>query len=194
MPTPPTDRQLLAFSEEHLMHELSMLWETAHALPQHQKGTTEYTALLESFATHLRNLIDFFYFGPDKDYVRAHQFLEDPTAWAPAMPAEVKQLLGRANNEVSHLTLNRVDGDPPEKEWRTEQILGLTATVAKDFASKASAKKLHPKVREFLQLPPDKAMVWIGDNVRHPNVASHTLTSTISANFSTATVITRKGP
>jgi hypothetical protein len=60
-----TDQQLIEFSGEHLLHELSMFWELADILPLRKEGTTEYVALIESFATHLRNLIEFF-FSPRK--------------------------------------------------------------------------------------------------------------------------------
>jgi hypothetical protein len=57
-----TDQKLIDFSGEHLLHELSMFWELAEILPLRKEGTTEYVALIESFATHLRNLIEFFSF------------------------------------------------------------------------------------------------------------------------------------
>ncbi|MGZ4815790.1 MAG: hypothetical protein ACXVZV_10295 [Terriglobales bacterium] len=66
--------------------------------------------------------------------------------------------------------------------------------VAKDFAAKASHKKLHPKVREFLQLAPTVALKWISDNVSHSNVASYALTSPTLVNASTATQIISKLP
>jgi hypothetical protein len=44
-------------------------------------------------------------------------------------------------------------------------------TVAKDFAAKASTKKLNANVRKFLQLPPNEMLIWIAENVTHSNVA-----------------------
>jgi hypothetical protein len=195
MAAPLTDQQLLQYSEEHLMHELSMLWETADALPRHKAGSVEYTALLESFATHLRNLIEFFFFAEDSDYVRAKHFFDHPAAWSPKKTPEMNKLHGRASNEVSHLTTRRISGNPPEKDWHITQILGEIETVARDFAAKASDKKLHPKIREFLKQPSKEMLVWIGNNVTHSNVASYMIVSTFpSVSVSTPTQIILKKP
>jgi len=195
MASPLTDPQLLQYSEEHLMHELSMLWETADALPQHKEGSVVYTALLESFATHLRNLIEFFFFGENGDYVRAKHFFDIPPAWSPSRSPDMNKLHGRASNEVSHLTTRRISGNPPEKVWAVAQILREIEAVARDFAARASDKKVHAKVREFLKQPSNKMLLWIGDNVAHSNVASNAIVSTFpSVNASTHTQIILKTP
>jgi hypothetical protein len=190
-----TDQKLLQYSQEHLIHELSMLWETAHALPRHIVGSVEYTALLESFATHLRNLIEFFFFHESGEYVRAEHFFDDPAAWSPNRPPDMNKLHGRASNEVSHLTTMRIDGNPPEKGWPISKILSEIETVARDFAARASDKKLHPKVREFLKQPSKEMLLWIGNNVSHSNVASHAMVTAFpSESASTHTQIILKKP
>jgi len=189
-----TDPQLIDYSGEHLMHELSMLWELAEILPQRKQGTAEYVALLESFAIHLRNLIEFFCFVSEGDYVRAQDFFDDPSAW-PArskLTPYLKDALKRASEEVSHLTTGRISGSPPEKAWDTTGLLKEIDATAKDFAAKASAKKLHTKVAEFLGLPANEMQIWIGDNVSHSNVSSSSVGPTgVSsvANISTHTQI-----
>jgi hypothetical protein len=182
-----TDQQLIDFSGEHLLHELSMLWELAEILPQRKAGTTEYVALIESFATHLRNLIEFLFFPMKSNYVRAQHFFEDSAAWSPELTADFGKLLERANNEVSHLTVWRISGTPPEKAWPTDGILKQVEPLAREFAAKASEKKLHPKVREFLHLPPEATRKWLTDNVAHSNVTSHVMISS----FGNATTATR---
>jgi hypothetical protein len=77
----------------------------------------------------------------------------------------------RANKELSHLTRARKSGSPPDKAWHTDDLLGEIATIAKEFVAKASDKKLHPKVREFLNQPRDRAVIWVKDNVTYSNVA-----------------------
>jgi uncharacterized protein HemX len=57
---------------------------------------------------------------------------------------------------------------------------------AKEFALKASDKKLHPKVRESLNLPATQ-VEWIRGNVTFSNVAARSLSST--HDVSTATVV-----
>lgn len=188
MSTPLTNQQLTDFSGEHLLHELSMFWELAEILPQRKAGTTEYVALIESFATHLRNLIEFLFFPIKGDYVRAKDFFDDPVTWNPGLTRDFKKLLHRANNEVDHLNVRRINGNPPEKAWPTDEILKQIEPLAREFAAKASEKKLHPKVREFLRLTPEMTKKWIADNVAHSNVTSHVVTSSF-ADVSTATMI-----
>ena len=190
MTTPSmNDQQLLDYSYEHLMHEITMFWETADLLPKGRKGSTEYVALLESFALHLRNLIEFLTFGPKDEYVRAHQFFEDPDDWRPDRPPELTTLHGRASNEVAHLTTRRVSGSPPEKDWHTDQILQQIEPILSKFATEASRKKLHPGVREFLNVPSGERLVWIGNHVMHANVAAQQLTTLSATAASTATII-----
>jgi hypothetical protein len=172
-----TDQQLIDFSGEHLLHELTMLWALAEILPKTKDGTTEYVALIESFATHVRNLIEFFFFQEKGDYVRAKRFFDDPADWSLKLTPHFTALLDRANNEVNHLTVWRIDGNPPEKAWPTSEILKQIEPIAKDFAARASTKKLHPKVREFLQFAQGATLLWIGDNVPRSNVTSHSVTS-----------------
>ncbi len=190
MSTPLTNQQLTDFSGEHLLHELSMFWELAEILPQRKAGTTEYVALIESFATHLRNLIEFLFFPVKGDYVRAQQFFDDPAAWSPKLTGDFEKLLDRANNEVDHLTVRRISGNPPEKAWPTDGILKQIEPIAKEFAAKASEKKLHSKVREFLHLPLEATKKWIADNVAHSNVTSHVLTSSFGNPSTTTRIIT----
>ena len=185
---------LTEYSGEHLMHELSMLWELAEILPKQEQGTALYTAVLESFANHLRNLIEFFGFPTRMGYVRAQDFFDDPAAW-PArckLTSILRNGLSRANEEVAHLTTGRKSGSPPEKVWYVHELLKEVEKIAKEFASNASPERLHPSVREFLGLPSGKMHTWVRANVIHSsNVASCTAFLT-SDGASTATTIIHK--
>jgi hypothetical protein len=175
MTTPPMlDQQLMDYSGEHLMHELSMFWELAAILPG-KKASTETSALVESFGVHLRNLIDFFYRPGQKDDVTAQDFLEQPTSWKPVEPSSLTAAHVRANKELHHLTQARISGSPPQKAWDTRGLRDEIEVVAKEFALNASPKKLHKKVIEFLQRPSGEMLFWIGDNVSHSNVASQAM-------------------
>jgi len=201
MTTPAmNDQKLIDYSRDNLMHELSMLWELAEILPG-REGSTETSAFVESFGIHLRNLIDFFYEEGQGDDVTAWDFLDATIPWPPNKPGKALQKARiRVNKELSHLTQARISGSPPEKEWDTAALLKEIDTVAKEFAAKASAKKLHPDVRKFLNLAPDTMVKWISDNVSHSNVALHPVISpdTFSvsrvASASTATQIISKLP
>jgi hypothetical protein len=178
-----TDPELLAYSSEHLLHELSMLWELAAVLPGRPAGA-EADALLESFALHLRNLIEFFFFLKKKDeYVRAQHFFEHSSELKIEVPLDVRKLLERVNTEVSHLTDKRIDGNAKEKEWKTSEMVELVERETKKFAARASPKKLHPKVQEFLNQPAKEKLAWIVANVTHTNVASSSMSDLQTASL-----------
>jgi hypothetical protein len=181
-----TDQELIDYSIEHLLHELNMFWQVAEAIPLNEPNIPSFTMslLLECFATHLRNLIEFFYFKPNGDYVRTSEFFENPGKWNPTLPAEIKQTLQRANEEVNHLTRGRKLGTPPDKVWDTTDLLKRIETVAKDFAASASHKKLSAKVRNFLLLPRGDMLPWLDQNATYSNVA------TASTTFNSASVTT----
>ncbi len=164
-----------------------MLWELAQALPRRKAGT-ETSALVESFGIHLRNLIDFFYRPGRLDDVTAQDFLDATTVWSRGEPASLTDAHRRANKELSHLTQARKSGAPPEKEWDTISLAKEIESVAKDFAVTASHKKLHSKVREFLEIAPARRELWIGDNSPRLNVAVQTPLSVevVAGNSSTA--------
>ncbi|MGC1499272.1 MAG: hypothetical protein WA800_04675, partial [Terriglobales bacterium] len=170
------------------------LWELAEILPG-RKPCTETSALLESFAVHLRNLIEFFAYPKKGGYVRAGNFFDEPDAWPLAQSPELDKLSKRANEQVTHLTENRVSGNPPEKEWNVGEMVQVIDKVAKRFAQTASPKKLAPAVREFLGLPSSQIAAWIGDNITRSNVAvqsvtaGHVTRAFPSPNPSTSTVI-----
>ena len=197
MTAPLSDQALLDYSDEHLMHELSMLFELGDTLPGRKAGM-ETSALLESFATHLRNLIEFFFYPSKGEYVRAQDFFDDPATWSPPLNTDLTKLLERANNQVSHLTRNRVSGNPPEKVWRTAEMVKQIEIIGKEFAEKASDKKLHAHVRELLTLPREQILLWISENVAHANVAAQRVTSASTPlphyadGTSTATIVTIK--
>lgn len=187
--------ELLQYSGKHLMHEVTMLWQTADTLPRYAEGTIEYVALLESFVTHLRNLIEFLFFPVSRkdEYVRARHFFDDPDKpplWESSL--DWKDLYRRACHEVNHLMTGRIDGD---SSWEVGKVLNEIEPILREFASKASPEKLHPKVRELFQQPSDEIVVWISNNVTHANTAAAVpapIVATLSeVSASTATGITR---
>jgi len=176
-----TDKELSDYSREHLLYELNMFWQLARTIPKNEPDKPSFTlsVLLESFVIHLRNLTDFFYNRTaPKGYVIARHFFGDPSHWTPNITPALKQARPRANEEVSHLTQGRKSGSQSDKLWGTAGLLKEMEVVARDSAAKASAKKLHPAVKEFLTQPTDEMVLWLEKNVTYSNVAAQSLTST----------------
>ena len=73
--------------------------------------------MLESFAIHLRNLIDFFYTPPNharNDDLVAADFFDPPTSWNPGpISKSLSDARERANKEISHITYKRKSATDP---------------------------------------------------------------------------------
>jgi hypothetical protein len=146
------DQQLLDYSEEHLLYELQLFRWVAENLPR--DNGFPLSALLESFAIHLRNLIDFFYTQPGdarNDDLVAADFFDLPSAWNPgAIPKSLADARERANKEVSHITYKRKGGSDPTKPWPVADLFNEVHAVSAKFSAGASSMKLHPKVKAWL--------------------------------------------
>ncbi len=151
-----TDQQLLDYSEEHLLYELHIFRWVAENLPP-EKGFL-LSALLESFAIHLRNLIDFFYTQPSNarnDDLVAADFFDSPGACNPGpIPKSLSDTRERANKEISHITYKRKSATDPTKPWPVADLFNEIQSVAQRFAAGASSKKLHPSVTSWLKSDP----------------------------------------
>jgi hypothetical protein len=88
-------------------------------------------AIIESFCVHARNLIDFFSVDSatppqaSKNYVGAKHFCDGYAPWTKGGPN--RELYGRLNAQISHLTYNRTSKDeekigPKEREELVELI------------------------------------------------------------------------
>lgn len=109
-------------------------------------------AILESFAIHLRNLLDFFYPGdrPKPDDIIAAYYYDAgrlPSNFPQKSDALNKAEM-RAHKQVSHLTTKRVSGDDPEKAWYVAPLMSEVAKLLLAFLAGASRDRL---AREFVE-------------------------------------------
>jgi hypothetical protein len=148
----PSDAELTAYSGEHLLYEFQIfLWAGKELGRDENKGPMR-SVLIESFVTHLRNLIDFFCTAPGSernDDVIAADFCP---GWSETMSGTLKDAKERANKELSHLTLGRKSGLDPRKPWDTGGLFDEVHSMGRRFAAKASPAKLSPKITEWLDL------------------------------------------
>lgn len=173
-----SDSELLNYSREHLLHELQIFWWLTKELPTKPNGF-ELSALLESFAIHFRNLVNFLY--PEslrRGDVTAADFCE--CGWhLGKIPDDLKSARERANKEVSHITCERKTGDDPNKPWDVKALFDKIDDKAKEFADAASEKKLHRKVVEWLRATPSmkESMLAVASTIKTNTV---TQTNTFS--------------
>jgi hypothetical protein len=149
-----TDDQLLEYSGEHLLYELQIFrWVKNEAQSQEQPSFL-LSALLESFAIHLRNLTDFLFTLPKDartDDIVAADYFDSPGAWTPGnRSTTLGEAQVRANKEISHITYKRKDSTDITKPWPVADLFDEIDSISKNFAREASGQKLHSKVVEFL--------------------------------------------
>jgi hypothetical protein len=127
---------------EDLRYEVQMLHAAAQGLAsQVLAPSPAHNALIESFAIHARNLIDFFWLDSDKsdDVLAADFFTESDrrTTTRPQISPLLTQTRKRANKLVAHLTYTRIEIDPRDKQWPFIDIATELDGVFKFFVSKA---------------------------------------------------------
>jgi hypothetical protein len=183
-----SDDKLLEYSEEHVRYEIAMFFNTGSLLlhwnqtkiePQPLREVLRHT-VIESFAVHCKNLIDFFYdetpFGTDviaKDFFIGNQFT--PSFPAAASP-RLKDAKRRADKEVSHLTSERIAGTPPEKAWPAPELLSEVRDLLLQFVQQAAPTKLHTKVGELVLGLPKPLTI----TVEHGTMTSSSTTATVT--------------
>src|SRR6266704_1889231 len=115
----PSKRQLRK-GARHANYEMSMLHVTA-VLLLNGVSPPLYRPVLESWAAHLRNLIEFFYptSATRADTVRAEWYVTDPAAWKRKLPvlnkAERKRRLA-LHKHLAHISYER---DGRKTRWST---------------------------------------------------------------------------
>src|ERR1051326_6846827 len=164
------DTELPAYSGEHVLYEFAMLQQATNALVE-KAGATGFptSVLIESFGIHLRNLICFLFDKGQQDDVLAHHFFDDPSAWNTKISSTLQDARIRANKEISHLTQQRKSDQHPDKPWQVVKLWDEIYQIGKEFASKASASKLHSKVTEFFKRDAKDLKVWVASNLQYSN-------------------------
>jgi hypothetical protein len=155
-----TNNELLAASE-HLLYELQMLFGTAKLLASMDSSRNEdvetritYNALLESFAIHVRALLDFLYNdGPLKDDIVASDYF-DSGYWflkRPNKPSLLEKVHKNIINKlVAHLTYFRLNVGR-EEAWEYGKIANEIAVVFARFRDLVYKGHVSPAFYEFME-------------------------------------------
>jgi hypothetical protein len=157
-----SDADLLAYSKEHLRYEVQNFFDAGRLLatrPFDTSDSNEITiknALVESFATHLRNLLLFLYpYGGEKSDVISDLFFSNPILdWKQKRRPEsvfgFRDLRQRASQEVSHLTVFRRSADK-DKQWQLLDIMQSVKAVLDVFVENAAPTKLDASVKDLVK-------------------------------------------
>jgi hypothetical protein len=116
-----------------------------------------------SFAVHLRNLIDFFWSAKN---IRQTDVLAEDFFGGNSLPKSfsltttLNDARIRANKQVSHLTTERIAGEPPEKNWPVPALLGEVQDLLLKFVRDASPARLDAKIGDFVRAQPSTKRVF----------------------------------
>ncbi len=112
-------------ASNHLWYEIMMLHRLA---PDVDSGVAtavwRYNALVESFAIHTRNLIDFLHRRRSQQRVIAAHYFSPQKSWLALCPDEstcLKTAENRAHQEIAHLTYARQN--VKDKKWPAVEIV-----------------------------------------------------------------------
>ena len=160
---PFSDSDLHAYSAEHVAYEFDMLlWlvgvfrgpTLTLAAPTPADVVQLQNVLVEGFALHLRNVLDFLFNDrPQASDVVAADFFA-AAAWTslrPPLSATLGAARVRANKEIAHLTTLRKTGSPPDKAWHFATLANEVRPVMRLFADNAPASRLSPRVASVIR-------------------------------------------
>jgi hypothetical protein len=128
-----SDAELQAASN-HLYYEIWMLISAAEAILPNMDDAILKNALLESFAIHVRALIDFFF--PPSSAKPTDVLCTDFTAtasYSSTLPPKLTEVRNRVHKEVAHLTYDRQLVSEEAKKWNLGIILSEMLPIAKAF-------------------------------------------------------------
>jgi hypothetical protein len=115
---------------EHLTYELQMLVATFVRLEGARDRETR-NALIESFAIHARGLYESLLAEkPGSDVIRASRFVDD---WAPADDPTLRNAKDRVDQEIAHVTYDRLAITLREKAWPMREIAEALLKVFRSF-------------------------------------------------------------
>lgn len=124
-----TNEEAYQYSELHICYELDMLRWSTSALLNIKKDTDSTdpnlifikNAIIETFAIHSRNLIDFL-FPPIKTHksdVTIRDYLDDiGNQQIPECRGILDEARTKAHKQVAHLTTERISYETTGKEWK----------------------------------------------------------------------------
>jgi hypothetical protein len=158
-----SENDLKSYADEHLQYEVNMLTMSVGILAY--LGIHNNTSpipwvinngILNTCAMHARNLIDFLYsrskgrdFPTDiiiQDYVTE----DDISRYLVPISPLLDEALTKANKQVAHLSVERIDYERAGKEWKFVDVMGHIRKAFASIAPHIPPTKMSPELREKL--------------------------------------------
>jgi len=130
-----------------------MLLSTAHGLASGiLDGSPAHNALVEAFAVHTRNVIDFLWLSStNDDDVLAEDFFPSPDLWQrrrSPIPPVLETAKRRAHKQVAHLTYTRLLFSEQEKQWPFVEIAQQLQQAFAQFLKTAPPELVAPLISD----------------------------------------------
>lgn len=150
-----SEDELREYAWEHVRYEITHFVRGAQAIEAACAALFPMNFAVETFALHLRNLLDFFApRRPRPTDVCAHHLYK---GWeAPELNVYLKEARWMADKHIAHLTTDRT-ADIDMKEWAVEPIIFSLKPIIERFAEGADlvSDAFRQEVKErILELPP----------------------------------------
>lgn len=158
-----SDKELNSYSDGHLKYELDMLIWSAGILATlgtvSDKGLLPWAinnSVLESFAIHARNLVDFLYARSRNKDRKSDLVIEDyidTETLAKVMPKItplLEQAITKSNKQVAHLTIERIDYEREGKAWSFIDVAREILAVFQLLAPYFPEEKTGASFRELI--------------------------------------------
>jgi hypothetical protein len=153
----PAERSAALSAYDALAYEIEMLNETAELAVEHWDNPKLRKVLIESFALHCRNLVEFLW----KSQIRAvraprvranHYWQESKTAWPSLRKLDgADALWDKASQQIAHLTTGRLSNSEDErKRWEFQAGVALLHKGLEAFDAQADRTKYSPSVERAL--------------------------------------------
>ena len=159
------DADLLQYADSHISYELNMLiWASGLLAPLFTFKTTGHlawtvnNATLNSYSMHARNLIDFLYsrsLGKDfpTDIILQDYIGEEAAKNLPPSDPLLQAAKTKADKQVAHLTLERIEYEQVGKEWHFVDIALAIASAFKSVAPFFPAARSSQSFRDLITFP-----------------------------------------
>jgi len=158
-----SDSELLHYADKHIKYEIDMLTSSAGILAflavHKAEGFLPWAVnngLLNSFALHARNLVNFLYSRSKRKDFKTDIVLEDYvdadtiTNYLPAISPLLEEALTKANKQAAHLSMERIQYERAGKEWMfielSKQILKVFASIAPNIPDSKISDTLRQKL------------------------------------------------
>lgn len=135
---------------EHVAYEIDRLLAFHGKLVGREDVADGYIqdALIEGFALHLRNVVEFLYDPRKKpDDGRAEDYFTDPARWAKVRgekPPELDQAQKQAHKQISHITYGRIGAD---KRWYVGNLAEQVSEKIRLFLDRADEDRMGPQLK-----------------------------------------------